>query len=299
MQKVMGNQWAKITKLLPGRTDNAVKNRFHATLRVMKSKKNKSLDIENRYDDIFLNAYHADTFGDLEFDDDDMYQTADLDANGLVVVEAIPIENDDANSDGDLVPINKKLQLFLPPIVEAGKVLTDNMVNSLGNSDVIMGRVIRTPSSPVSIESFDMSVMDEGLEIDLDGLQDWLNNNENDNDMMECDDEFQEEVSLQQQSTNVSPRSVNNNNNSMQVGESKSYYVNPCAWVSSGDSNSIISNTSNNGFNNSNALSQTKPSNWFRGFTNSICSNDKEDTPIIPNSVLTTNNRFFGLQYRS
>ena len=45
LQAQYGNQWAKITKELPGRTDNAVKNRWHAAIRAIMKQKRKELKL--------------------------------------------------------------------------------------------------------------------------------------------------------------------------------------------------------------------------------------------------------------
>jgi len=48
LHKVLGNQWAVLTKMLPGRSPNAIKNRFHATRRKLErsQKKNGGVIIE-------------------------------------------------------------------------------------------------------------------------------------------------------------------------------------------------------------------------------------------------------------
>jgi hypothetical protein len=38
IQDVIGNQWAVLARLMPGRSPNAIKNKFHATKRKIERK---------------------------------------------------------------------------------------------------------------------------------------------------------------------------------------------------------------------------------------------------------------------
>lgn len=59
MQEKIGNQWAKITKLLPGRSDNAVKNRYHMAMRA-RHREAKDQMVDAIIDEAKLRQYNID-----------------------------------------------------------------------------------------------------------------------------------------------------------------------------------------------------------------------------------------------
>lgn len=232
MQRALGNQWAKITKMLPGRTDNAVKNRFHATIRARTRKTGSE-----------GGAYESDV--DLSTERDSEAEDDDYDDRDSFSKEAAKISSPGYGDIG------------LENCIEHDNVSSDMEIAYSPGAD-----------SVASIDSIDMSGMEiereTPLDIDLGGIQEWMDGN-----AMECDVDMEEDGDDRAQ-INTSPQ--NNSCFSKQTNSSSCFAF---GRVSTNNSSSCFSSppfasnhqNSNNSNPNQNNTSGNSQSGGFSAFS--------------------------------
>eukprot|EP01035_Chromulina_nebulosa_P018708 gene18708-24467_t len=232
LQRLWGNQWAKITTVLPGRTDNAVKNRYHATIR---SKLKKGIQFLSESEILSLSQnINTDVVEIEDYDEDEegfnlseKYNDSTSVASSLVKAEANIIPN-----------------LTIENLTVVGTVVTD-----YSDTDDM-----NIPCSPVSdsIESIDMSAMTfSPLDIDIQGIEDWINDDSPSNSDPISDD-FDMEYDDEDKSTSI-----------RKVNDSKCF----TGWNYSDNNNVWFGNFSTNICQNRNDISYKKENNRFCGFS--------------------------------
>lgn len=130
MQPQVGNQWAKIAKFLPGRTDNAVKNRWHAVIR------NKYFDSD--YDHDVSSVDSSSTSGRT-----DTLYSSDFSSSG----SSMEIFNSPNSSS---VNISRKKSAPVVPALKLDSLATSN----INNNNNINNNAWASQQSPFAINGY-------------------------------------------------------------------------------------------------------------------------------------------------
>jgi hypothetical protein len=130
MQPQVGNQWAKIAKFLPGRTDNAVKNRWHAVIR------NKYIDSD--YDHDISSVDSSSTSGRT-----DALYSSDFSSSG----SSMEIFNSPNSSS---INISRKKSAPVVPTLKLDSLAASN----ISNNNNINKNALASEQSPFAISGY-------------------------------------------------------------------------------------------------------------------------------------------------